>query len=304
MDFLSQTFRFATYYHLIKNVFDSIGYDYYKGLKNKLPPIRYLGNDSYENELVILAHPKDFLKHITLFKNAYKNIIEDQESQINIKYPNINMIDVKNEILEIYPSTRDLQIVPNGFIGLFVNLIGIEILKSEFNNNDEVANLDFILVTENGIETQNLKLCGVVETFIKKFNTKNQLKERYKGLYLVVGEMKDINIITGKTKSTNKYNIFGGKRLYDETCIESTIRETREELGLEPDSKILKLINILIPKTRDIIKCSSFNVFCIYFSPNAEYNYDNFIRAHENSSRLKQYNNYHQQKTINNTLDI
>ena len=45
MDFLSQTFLFTTYYYMVKIVYDSIGYGYYKGLNNKLPPIRYIGMD-------------------------------------------------------------------------------------------------------------------------------------------------------------------------------------------------------------------------------------------------------------------
>jgi hypothetical protein len=268
MDFLSQTFNFSTFYHMIKIVFESISYNYYKGLKNKLPPIRFIGTDFDNNELIILAHPKDFVKHILIFKNSYNYVLQSQE------YKNVKISDVKDEILEIYPNTKELLNVPNGFTGFFVNSVGMEIVKSEFNNNEEVGNLHFIQVTDNGININNIKLCGVIETFIRKFNKKPQLKNKYKYLYLVVGEMKDINIITGETISTNKYNIFGGKRLYDETCINSTIRETQEELGLTSESKILKLINILIPKTKDIIKCSSFNVFCIYFCPKIETIYD------------------------------
>ena len=46
MDFLYQTFTFNVYYNMTKQVFNKIGFDYYKGLKNKLPPIRYVGIDS------------------------------------------------------------------------------------------------------------------------------------------------------------------------------------------------------------------------------------------------------------------
>ena len=276
MDFLSQTFRFATYYYMVKTVFDSIGYDYYKGLKNKLPPIRYMGLDADNYELVILAHPKDFSRHLSIFKNSYDSFLQNQSNQ------DIRIADVKDQILEIYPSTHDLLNIPNGFIGLFVNSIGMEIVKSEFHKNEEVERIDFMPVTEDGINIENFNLCGVIETFIKKFNKKSVLKEKYKGLYLVVGEMKDINVVTGETTPTNKYNIFGGKRSYDETCVESTIRETREELGLIPkESRIFDLINILIPITKNIIRCSSFNVFCIYVSPITETSYNDFVKLNQ-----------------------
>lgn len=122
---------------MVKSVFDNVGYDYYKGLKNKLPPIRYLGIDNYNNQLVSFAHPRDFLNDFTEFKNAFDNIIYDN----NIS--NINIDNKKNEILEIYPSTVELHDNPNGFIALFVNEIGMKILKKEFHSNDEVTDVHF-----------------------------------------------------------------------------------------------------------------------------------------------------------------
>ena len=177
--------------------------------------------------------------------------------------PNVKICEVKNQILEIYPSSQDLIYEPNGFVGLFVNLTGMERVKHEFNINDEVETLQFLEVSEEGIKTNNLKLCGVIKIFIKKFNTMKQLINKYKNFYLVVGEEKNINFISGKSRATNKYNIFGGKRLYDETCIESAVREIDEELGLKFGSKIFKLVKMLIYRTKDIIKYQTFNVFCI-----------------------------------------
>lgn len=261
MDFLSQTFTLFTYYNMFKITFNTIGLNYYKGLKNKLPPIRYIGMDDNKDELVILAHPRDFNKHINLIKSAYK------KTQILVKNDetNIKLDSIKEDIYEIYPSVDGLTTNPNGFIGLFVNEQGMNEIIKDFNNNDEVAKVDFIKVEDNGIDTSKYKLCGVIETFVKKFNNKKSLINKYKNLYLTIGEMKDINIITGLTYATDKYNIIGGKRTLYENSIESTIRECSEELGLDKEnSKIYKLINKLLPKTKDIIKCSSFNVYCIY----------------------------------------
>lgn len=263
MDFLSQTFKLSTYYNMFKIAFNIIGIDYYKGLKNKYPPIRYIGVDDNNNELVILAHPRDFNRHINILKSAYNDallITNNDEFKLDM---------IKEDILEIYPSTFELNNNPNGFIGLFVNEVGIEILLNDFKENDEVAKLQFIKVNNNGIDISNYESCGVIETFIKKFNSKYSLINKYKNLYLVIGEMKDINIISGITYPTNKYNIIGGKRTLYENSIESTIRECSEEFGLNKEnSKIYKLINQLIPKTKDIIRCSSFNVYCIYIKLN------------------------------------
>ena len=133
-------------------------------------------------------------------------------------------------------------------------------IKSAF-----IYKLDFIKVDKDGIDTVNYKLCGVIETFIKKFNLNHSLINKYKNLYLVIGEMKDLNIISGNTYPTDKYNIIGGKRTLYENSIDSTIRECKEEFGLDSEkSSIYKLINKLLPKTKDIIKCTSFNVYCIY----------------------------------------
>lgn len=274
MDFLSQTFTLWNYYYMFKYVYDTIGINYFKGFKNKLPPIRYIGLDENNNELVILAHPKDFNKHVHLLKIGLNEAIKKQnESEITIRIE-----DIKDEILEIYPSTTQLNEIPNGFSGIFVNELGMKLILDEFHENDEVANVNFIQVSDIGIEHKDIKLCGVSESFIRKFNTKDSLKNKYKDLYLVIGEMKDINIITGETIPTNKYNIVGGKRAYNENSIESTIRETTEELGLDIESsKIYKIVNKLIPLTKDIIRCTSFNVYCIYICPKKDSDYELFI---------------------------
>ena len=287
MDFLSQTFTFVNYYLMVRKVYDDIGYDYYKGLKNKLPPIRYMGKDEFENDLVCLAHPKDFISKIKEFKQAFDDISNDP----NIDMNSIPTIESKrDEILEIYPSTQDLLNVPNGFIALFVNEAGINILESEFNSNDEVNSLKYLEVREDGIDTSNVKLCGVIDTFVKKFNKRDNLVTKYNGLFLVVGEMKDINITSGQTKNLNKFNIIGGKRSFDEDTIQSTIRETTEELGLNSDSVVYNLIKILLPKTKDIVKCPSFNVYCVFFTPRDEHAYDNFISVNSNNTKQEQHN--------------
>jgi hypothetical protein len=277
MDFLSQIFDFQTYYHMTKKVFDIIGYDYYKGLKLKLPPIRYLGKNNMNDDLVIFAHPKDFTKHINIFKDVY--------NEINNNSSNLEKVSIINntvDIFEIYPSTSDLLIIPNGFIALFVNNVGISIILNEFNINNEIYKLNFLRVTNDGIDTTNIELKGVIETFIKKFNKNKLLINKYNGLYMVIGGIQDFNIRTGYSKPLNKYNIFGGKRLYNENTIESTIRETSEELGLNKDSIIYKFINIMIPRTKDIIRCSSFNVFCVYFTPKTYNDYMKYINLHSN----------------------
>ena len=276
MDFLSQTFTISVYYYMVKYAFESIGYDYYKGLKNKLPPVRYLGTDDFENDLVCLAHPKDFMKRIDLLKEKYELAIKHLGENI---VSNINIGDVKNEILEIYPDTTELRENPNGFIALFVNNLGKDVVDSEFNKNDEVASISYLPVTANGIETTDKKLCGVIEGFVKKFNLKQHLVNKYQGLYLTVGEMKEMNIYTGETRSTEKFNIIGGKRSFEENSIESTIREAHEELGLVGDGKISKFIKIFLPKSNDVIRCSSFNVYCVHYSPKNLNNYDNYINS-------------------------
>ena len=284
MDFFSQTFTFVNYYLMVKKVFDVIGYDYYKGLKNKLPPIRYMGKDEFDNDLVCLAHPKDFISKVKEFKQAFDDISNDPNLDMN-SIPTIE--SKRDEILEIYPSTQDLLNTPNGFIALFVNEAGINILETEFNSNDEVNSLKFLEVNDDGIDISDVKLCGVIDTFVKKFNKRDNLISKYNGMFLVVGEMKDINIITGLTKNSNKYNIIGGKRAFDEDTIQSTIRETTEELGLSDSSVIYNLVKILLPKTKDIVKCSSFNVYCIFFTPKDDHAYDNFIS--QNSSDTYNY---------------
>jgi hypothetical protein len=262
MDFLSQTFTFNIYYQMCKMVFDKIGYNRYIGLKNKFPPIRYLGTDANNNELIIFAHPRDFLNRAKEFKLAFDNIILNS---INEKYL---ILDKKSEIYEIYPSLDELLYVPNGFIALFMNECGINMLLNEFNINNEVGNLFFEKVNESGININNIKLCGVAEPFIRKFNTMKHLINKYKNLYLVMGDMRELNIKNGYSKNIKKLNIIGGKRLYDETTIDGTIREVYEELGLNTDSKILKLVKTILPKSRDILKFISYNVYCIYITPN------------------------------------
>lgn len=264
MEFLTQVFELNVYYNMVKIVFDTIGYDHFVGLKHKLPPIRYLGKDDNNNDLVILAHPRDFCRYADVFKKSYDEIIHNNTKKILLD-------DIKREILEIYPSTNELQSIPNGFIGLFVNDNGIDIVKSEFNTNDEVDIIDFIKVTENGIDIGNIKLVGVIDTFIRKFNSKPQLIRKYNGLYLVIGKVKELNIFTGISKNTGRYNIIGGKRCYDENSIESTIRESYEEFGLSKDSKLYNFLNIQLPKARDIIKCQTFNVYCLYYTPKQEH---------------------------------
>jgi hypothetical protein len=257
MNFLSQQFTIITYYHMVKHLYNKIGNDSFKGLKNKLPPIRYIGIDDYNNEIVTLAHPNDFCKYIDILKEAYNN--NNRE--------NITLDKIKSDIYEIYPSTDTLVNMPNGFIALFVNDIAMKILKEEFNENDEIAKIYFIKITDNGIDLKYINQCHVLNIFLKKFNENNQLIDKYKNLYLVIGQMKIFDLESGETSKIEKYNIIGGKRLYNENSIESTIREASEELGLNKNSSVIyKLINLTIPKTKDIIQCFSFNIYCIYLT--------------------------------------
>lgn len=257
MDFLSQPFTIITYYHMVKHLYNKIGYDSFKGLKNKYPPIRYIGIDNLNNEIVSLAHPNDFYKYIDILMEAYNSNNKE----------NITLDKIKSDIYEIYPSTDTLINMPNGFIALFVNDIAMNILKDEFNENDEVAKIYFIKITDNGIDLKYINQCSVLHMFLKKFNENFQLINKYKNLYLVIGQMKDFDLESGKTSKIEKYNIIGGKRLYNENSIESTIREATEELGLNKYTSIIyKLINLTIPKTKDIIQCFSFNVYCIYLT--------------------------------------
>lgn len=242
---------------MVKHLYNKVGYDNFKGLNKKLPPIRLLGIDEYNNEIVTLAHPNDFSKYIDIFKEAY-NINNNTD---------ITLDKIKSDIYEIYPATETLIYMPNGFIAIFVNNIAMNILKEEFTENKEIAKLYFIKITENGIDLKYINLCYVLEKFIKEFNKNIELITRYKNLYLVIGQIKNFNIESGLTDNLEKYNIIGGKRLYNENSIESTIREASEELGLNKyTSKIYKLINLLIPRTRDIINCFSFNIYCIYIN--------------------------------------
>ena len=262
MNFLSQSFDFTRFYNMTSQVFNILGYDYYKGLKGKLPPIRYMGLDD-GIEKVIFAHPKDYISEVELFKKIYNNLDLNNTEYLD---------DKKDCFLEIYPSLLDLNIKPNGFIGLFVNEIGRELIINEFNINDEVNNIHFLEVTEFGIDIVKSNLIGVATVFIKKFNS-SCLKYKYVGLYLVVGEMNNINIKTNITKPSYKYNLFGGKRLYNETTLQGVMREIHEELGLNKNSKLYNLLLKWIPRAKDIIKCLSFNIYCIHYTPN---NYNNY----------------------------
>jgi hypothetical protein len=281
MDFLNQTFTFDMYYQMSKRVFDKLGYDYYKGLKNKLPPIKYIETDSNNNELVIFAHPKDFNKQLNMFKTEYNKILEENKTNTTISYDLIKPNTISNkieEIYEVYPSKTELSSEPNGFVALFVNDIGRDLLLNEFNVNDEINSLMFLQVTDSGIDLSQTKTSGVIDTFVNKFNKKQRLINKYKNLYLTIGEIKTIDIKTGITKSTEKYNIIGGKRNWGETTVQSTVRESQEELGLKSDSIVYEFINKTMGKTKDIFYCSSFNVYCVFYCPKneSEYNYFNF----------------------------
>jgi len=280
MDFLSQIFTFQTYYLMVKQVFDNIGYDYYKGLKYKLPPIRYIGKNILNEELVILVHPKDFINKIKDFKIAYNNISNNNENE-NERYL-YNIENKKSEVYEIYPSIKDLIIIPNGFLALFVNEYGMNILINEFNKNEEINNLKFIKINSNGLILNNINISGVLEIFINKLNKNKSLLEKYNNLYLVIGELNDIDIILGKSIPTNKFNIIGGKRLYNENSLQSTIRECIEELGLKENSKIANIIKIFLPISKNIIKCKTFNIYCIYFTPTTNKDYDIYIKNNIN----------------------
>ena len=164
MDFLSQVFTFPTYYLMMTNVFQKIGYNYYKGLNNKLPPIRYLGKNINNEDLIIISHPKDFLDNLKYFKNAYYNI-----KLLTQQFANINLLDKKDEIYEIYPSVEDLNEVPNGFLALFVNEEGMNILLNEFNKNIEIRNLKFIKFDNNLINRlKNINLTNLLNQYINK----------------------------------------------------------------------------------------------------------------------------------------
>lgn len=291
MNFLSQIFTFDKYYFLFKILFNRIGYNYYKGLNGKLPPIRYLGTDIYNNELVVLVHPKDFIPIIKDLKIIYNNLIKldslykfnniiklnQLELFNNFKNNNINIINKITEIYEILPSVDELFINPNGFIALFVNKIGIDILKQEFNKNMEINRLKFIKIDYSYLKYYNINRSNVLNIFLSNFNKKEDLINKYKNLYLTIGELNNFDIITNKKIPSNIYNILGGKRLYYENSIDCTIRETIEELGLSSQSNIINIIKYLLLKTKDIINCNTFNVYCIYFTPNI-IDYNNYIK--------------------------
>jgi hypothetical protein len=161
MNFLSQIFTFEKYYLMFTKLFDNIGYDYYKGLKSRLPPIRYIGKNNLDEELIIIAHPKDFISKIKFLKTIYNSISVDQSQKINIEYK-------KSEVYEIYPSIDELINIPNGFVALFVNDIGMNIINDEFFKNEEINSLKFIKITSNTLILDDINISGVLNIFINK----------------------------------------------------------------------------------------------------------------------------------------
>lgn len=257
MNFLFQTFSISEYYFMTKHVFSHIGFDFYRGLEGKLPPIKFVKYDDNKIEFVSFAYPKDFVRHIKLFKSAF-------DIYTNTKPKLVKISDIRNEILEIYPSSADLVDCPNGFIALFINQTQFDLILNEFNENNEVADVEFVHVMSTGLNCFDAKIkpCGVFEIFIKKFN-EAEFFSKYIDTYIVLGQTKNINIVSGITKPCGKYNIFGGKRNYDETIVESTLREIMEELGLKSDSQLLEICQQKLLTTTDIIKGKSFDIFCI-----------------------------------------
>ena len=81
MNFLLQSFDFTIFYNMITEVFDILGYNYYKGLKGKLPPIRYI-NLQNGSDVVTFAHPKDYVSELELFKKIYNNVINKNLDKI------------------------------------------------------------------------------------------------------------------------------------------------------------------------------------------------------------------------------
>jgi hypothetical protein len=241
---------------MAKHVFDTIGYDIYKGLKHKLPPIRLSGVDDNNDIKIILAHPKDFIKYAKIFKEAYDDISKEPITE------HVELQNIKQDILEIYPSTKDLQMMPNGFVGLFVSEKWMDFIRNEFHENDEFSSVWFIKVSDEGLKLESSNMCGVIDVFIKKFN-KSKLVEKYKNMYLVIGQSKNTNFINGESQTTNEYNIFGGKRNYDENTIQGAIREITEEMGLYKSSQLLAYITHHIYMTKDILRCQSFNIYCL-----------------------------------------
>ena len=168
MDFLTQTFTLINYYKMFKLAFEIIGNDYYKGLKNKLPPIRYMGLDKNNNELVILAHPRDFCRHIKILKSTYNK-------SFNIVDENIILENIKDDILEIYPAKKELIENPNGFIGLFLNEASINILLNEFSENDEIKLLHYKFLGKDYVK----KLYIDRAKRLSEFNKSNKFGEHY-----------------------------------------------------------------------------------------------------------------------------
>jgi len=237
---------------MTSNTFNIIGFDFYTGLNGKLPPIRLIDPI---NEYVCFAYPNDFISQKEIFMKNY------------VEFPPIIKLNEKeHEIFEIYPSIDELMKIPNGFIALFVNEKGIEHIIKEFNKNNEIESLKFFKVTNNGINIEKQQLIGASERFVTKFNSLEKYKFKYNGMYLLMGEAKNINIITGLHKSVYKYNIIGGKRAYNENTIDSTLREVSEELGINYTTNLYRHVKKHIALTKDILQFNTYVVFCIYYN--------------------------------------
>lgn len=259
MVFLNQIFTFTEYYLMVKYFFNIHGYNDFKGLNNKLPPIRYLGKDYLNNDLVTLAYPNDFIK----FQYKLKKILENLKN-MNFSKNKIFLDNKKNEIYEIYPSINELLTIPNGFIALFTTYDNCNILLNEFNKNTEIYKLEFIKLDENGILINNFHMTDLLNKFVKKFNNNKYLVKKFCNSYLILGKINDINFNKNIFKPINKLNLFGGKRLYNETTIDSAYREFIEEFGLSNESKLLKYIKYnLYYLNKDIIKFNTFNIYLI-----------------------------------------
>ena len=194
MNFLTKQFTLDEYYNMIQNVYNKLGNTYYKGLNNKYPPIR-LNN----NNMVSLAHPKDFLKEVNIFKEFFKK--SDQT---------LNIDDVKDNIYEIYPSIDNLKQEPNGFIALFVSESYKGYVFKHFRSNNEINTIRFIKIDDV------VNCTSILQNFITFVKLKQNMYLKFKDLYLVVGETNNLDILNGVYNTTGIYTLFGGKRKYNE----------------------------------------------------------------------------------------
>jgi len=259
---LYKIFKFTDYYYMTKLVFDQLGYDYYKGLKNKLPPIRYIGKNAFNDELVKFVYPHDFLSQKKIFEEKFNIVTSKTDSQ----YVTIN--EKKTEIYEIYPSKQDIKITPNGFIALIVDEQKKDELLDNFKPNEEIHKLEFIPITKNGININTINASNVLKTFTDKFNTFDTLINACNKQYLLIGELKTFDIITGITEPNQEFNIIGGKRNFEETTIQGTLREIKEELGVNDDSDIYRFIEQNIDKTQYVFNSDTFTTYCLIYSSN------------------------------------